>query len=274
MSAYFKTDGVARRRRHHGAALARIAAGLGQPGRDGRNGGTVSQALWRPVHGQRHQRESLVGQRVWRRDETEQVAGAAGAPEEEDHGHQRPLQQAGGRDGHSPRTDRQPAVGRADSEGTDRPVGDHDGPGPRQPRWPGHAAVQHRAGVRTADDRVSRDEFLDGVQLAHFVAERGFAGAQRGLSLPGVRQPVREPRQPAQPEHPGPGQGTRGQPRSRGQRERQSQTGRVPDQRARGGERSRIEPQDAEPGRRRAAPSSRWTARRTGCRKTSGSTRG
>ena len=33
------------------------------------------------------------------------------------------------------------------------------------------AAAQHRAGVRAADDRLPRDQFLDGVQLAHLVAD-------------------------------------------------------------------------------------------------------
>ena len=41
----------------------------------------------------------------------------------------------------------------------------------------GHGAIQHRSGVRTADDRISRNELLDGVQLAHFVADPGFAGS-------------------------------------------------------------------------------------------------
>ena len=65
----------------------------------------------------------------------------------------------------------------------------------------GHAAVEHRAGLRAADDGLSRDELLDGLQLAHLVAEPGFAGAERSLPVAGVGQPVRESRQPAQHEH-------------------------------------------------------------------------
>ena len=45
-----------------------------------------------------------------------------------------------------------------------------------------HPAVEHRAGLRTAHDRVSRDEFFDGVQFAHLLADAGFAGA--GGSVP------------------------------------------------------------------------------------------
>ena len=76
-------------------------------------------------------------------------------------------------------------------------AGHHRRPGDRQPRRPGHGAAEHRAGVRAADDRLPRDELLDGVQLAHLVAESRFAGAEGSLSVAGVRQPVREPRQPA-----------------------------------------------------------------------------
>ena len=247
--------------------VARITAGLGQPGRGGRNGGTVSQALWRPVHGQRHQRESLVGQRVWRRDETEQVAGAAGAPEEEDHGHQRPLQQAGGRDGHPPRTDRQPAVGRADSEGTDRPVGDHDGPGPRQPRWPGHAAVQHRAGVRTADDRVLTR------RTSRWRTARTFRGRARIRRSPNEVYPSLAFDNLFE---------------NRGSLRNQSILDRVRERAASlchevsASDNARLdeyltsvrEVEKRIERMRAAPPASRWTARRTGCRKTSGSTRG
>ena len=34
------------------------------------------------------------------------------------------------------------------------------------------AQSEHRAGLRAADDRLSRDQLLDGLQLAHLVAER------------------------------------------------------------------------------------------------------
>ena len=101
----------------------------------------------------------------------------------------------------------QPAVRRADSEGRGHPLGHQRRPDDRQPHRPGHAAAEHRAGVRAADDRVPRDQLLDGVQLAHLVAERRLAGAERSLPGAGVRHPVREPRQPAQPQHPRPREG-------------------------------------------------------------------
>ncbi len=185
----------------HGAALAGVAVGLGTDG-SRRTARAVSEAVCRAVHGQRHQRQSLVGPRQRRRDEIEQVALAARAVEEEDQRDQRPVQQARRRHGDSSGTDGEPAVGRADSEGRHRQSRHHDGSGPRQPHRAGHAAVEHRPGVRAADDRLSRDEFLDGLQLAHFVAKRRFAGAERGLSVARVRQPLRKSRQPALSEHP------------------------------------------------------------------------
>ena len=45
----------------------------------------------------------------------------------------------------------------------------------RQHHRTGHCAIERGTGVRSADDRVSRDEFTDGVQFAHFVAKPGFA---------------------------------------------------------------------------------------------------
>ena len=65
-------------------------------------------------------------------------------------------------------------------------------------------AAEPGPGLRAADHRLSRDEFLDGLQLAHLLAERDLAGADGGLSVAGVRQPVRQPRQPAEQEHPRP----------------------------------------------------------------------
>ena len=208
----------------------------------------VPEAICRPLHGQRHQRQPLVGPRQRRRDEAEPIAGAARADQDEDQRDQRPVQPAGGRHGHSPGTDGQSAVGRADPEGRDHQGGDHDGSGPRQSHRPGHPAPQHRPRLRAADDRLPRDELLDGLQLAHLVAKRGVAGPERGLPVAGVRQPVRESRQPALSEHPRPGARSRRDAEPSGERNRQSQAGRVPDQRSRsrdahrahaGGERQR-----------------------------------
>ena len=41
---------------------------------------------------------------------------------------------------------------------------------------------QHRAGLRTAHDRLSRDQFFAGLQLPHLLADAGFAGARGSLS--------------------------------------------------------------------------------------------
>ena len=46
------------------------------------------------------------------------------------------------------------------------------GPGARRATRPGDAAAQHGAGLRAAHDRLPRDELLDGLQLAHLLAQR------------------------------------------------------------------------------------------------------
>ena len=134
---------------------------------------------------------------------------AARAAEEEGQRHQRALQQALDRPGHSSGANRKPALGRAHHKGPGHPRRHHRRPDDRQPRRPGNAAAQHRARVRAADDRLPRDELLDGVQLAHLVAERRLAGAERGVPGAGVRHAVREPRQRPQSQHPRSRQGKR-----------------------------------------------------------------
>ena len=92
-----------------------------------------------------------------------------------------------------PGTDGQhPLRGRA-SEGGRPQGGDQHGPGPRQPPRRRDGPAQPRPGLRTADHRLSRDQLLDGLQLAHFLAERVLAGPHGGLPFPGLRQPVRQP---------------------------------------------------------------------------------
>ena len=54
-------------------------------------------------------------------------------------------------------------------------------------------------GLRAADHRLPRDQLLDGLQLAHLLAERHLARADGGLPVAGVRRPVRQPRDQAQP---------------------------------------------------------------------------
>ena len=100
-----------------------------------------------------------------------------------------------------PGADRQPAFGRAYSEGRHHPFGHQRGSDDRQPRRAGHAAIQHRAGLRAAHDRLSRDQFLDGLQFAHLLADAGFAGAGGSLPVARLGQPVRKSRQPAEYQH-------------------------------------------------------------------------
>ena len=104
---------------------------------------------------------------------------------------------------------------------------------------PGDGAAEPGPRLRAADHRLPRDELLDGLQLAHLLAERDLAGADGGLSVAGVRQPVRQPRQPAEPEHPRPRPRAGRQPQPAGQRGRPGQARRVPDERPRGREAGR-----------------------------------
>ncbi len=152
------------------------------------------------------------------------------------------------------------------------------GPDDRQPRRPGYAAIQHRAGLRAADDGLPRDELLDGLQLAHFLADAGFAGSGRSLPFAGVRQPVREPRQPAEHEHSRPREGSRrgAQPRRSAPATRPSWTNISPacakwKSASTACGRPRTRPTIWRSSR--TAPPSPWSGRRTACRKTCGSTR-
>ena len=82
------------------------------------------------------------------------------------------------------------------------------GSGARRPFRGGNRAAEPGAGMRAADHRLPRNEFLDGLQLAHLLAGRQLAGADGGLPVAGVRQPLRQPGQPADNQHPRPRQGT------------------------------------------------------------------
>ena len=97
--------------------------------------------------------------------------------------------------------------GRYDPEGRHHPSRRHRRSDDRQPNRPGHAAVEHRSGLRAADDGLSRDELLDGVQLAHLLAESGLAGPERSLSVARLGQSVRKSRQPSKHEHSRPSDG-------------------------------------------------------------------
>ena len=55
-------------------------------------------------------------------------------------------------------------------------------PDDRQPRRPGHAAIEPGARLRTAHHRIPRVQLLAGLQLSHLLAESRIAGSQRVLS--------------------------------------------------------------------------------------------
>ena len=107
-----------------------------------------------------------------------------------------------------------------------------------------------------------------------------FAGAQRSLSVAGVRQPVRKPRQPAQPEHPGPGRKIA--PRASAARSVRSDKAKLDEyltsvrEVEKRIERMRSDKDKADDTAPRATGSrcSRWSGRTTGCPKTFASTPG
>ena len=129
--------------------------------------------------------------------------------QDQDQRHRRPVQQV--RDGqrHPSGHDRQPADRRAAQARRDHAQRRQHGPDARQPHRPGHRAVEPGARLRGADDRLPRDQLLERLRLAHLVAERRLADAERDVSLARLRQPVREPRQHAQHQRPRPREGAR-----------------------------------------------------------------
>ena len=92
---------------------------------------------------------------------------------------------------HSSGSDRQHPLGCVVAEGS-RTAGRHQRrPGVGQSLGAGDGSTQHGAGLRTADHRLSRDELLDGLQFAHFLAECHVARPDGSLPFAGLRQPVR-----------------------------------------------------------------------------------
>ena len=197
----------------------------------------VPQAVRGAVHGQRHQRPPLVGQGRRRRDGAGQEPGAAGAVQGQAELHHRPVQQA---------------VDRAWASTPGRPATSCRACRCRRGRCSRAASAWTRCWPATsAQDTMQPSMVLGCEQPNTGYHETNFsmaysshiswstpalAGADGGLPLAGLRQPVREPGQPAHPEHPRPG--ARSRPRGLqppGQRQRPRQAGRVPDQRARGG---------------------------------------
>ena len=184
-----------------------------------------SQALRRAVHGQRHQPQSLVGQGRRRRNGTGQSLEPM-APFKTKMNVIRGLFNKRHRRGHPSRPDRQILSGASAAKGRRAARRHQHGPGAGQSPRRRDDAAEPGAGLRTADHRLSRDEFLDGLQLAHLLAKRDLAGADGGLSVAGVRQPVRQPRQHAEQKHSGPraGTGRQSEPASQRQPTRRSST--------------------------------------------------
>ena len=85
---------------------------------------------------------------------------------------QRPVQQARHRRRHPSRADRQHPLRRAAPEGRRAARRHQRRPGAGQPLRRGDRAAEPGPGLRAADHRLPRDELLDGLQLAHLLAER------------------------------------------------------------------------------------------------------
>ena len=190
-----------------------------------------------------------------------------------------PVQQARHGRRHPSGPDGQHPLGRGAAEGRGAQGGRQHGPGARRPPRRGDAAAQPRPGLRAADHRLSRDQLLDGLQLAHLLAGRALAGADGGLSVAGLRQPLRQPGEQADAEHPRPRQGACRRAEPPGQPGRPGEARRVSHQRPRGGKAGRAHPRDEGPGRRpgpgpRTPRPRRCRGPTTACPRTSASTCG
>ena len=64
------------------------------------------------------------------------------------------------------------------------------GPGARQSFPRANGSAEHGSRLRATRHRLSRIQFLDGLQFAYFVAKRDVARADGGVPLAGVRQSV------------------------------------------------------------------------------------
>ena len=190
-------------------------AGFGSTERDGRRRARQgrrrrAEALRRRLPGQRHQPESLVGQGQRRGDGAEPDAASRSS-----RSRRRSTSSTACSTSPRPGNGIHPGMtgnlltGRAAQARRHHPQRHQHGPGAGQPHRPGHRAVEHGARLRGADDRLPRDQLLERLRLAHLVAERRLADAERDVSLAGVRQPVREPRQPAQRQRPRSREGAR-----------------------------------------------------------------
>ena len=97
---------------------------------------------------------------------------AAGAAQGQDERHQRPVQQDATGVGIHPGQTGNILSGAPLPEGRRAARRHQHGPGARQPPRRGDRAAEHGPGLRAADHRLPRDELLDGLQLAHLLAER------------------------------------------------------------------------------------------------------
>ena len=120
----------------------------------------------------------------------QQDAVAPGAAQREDQRDRRSLRQGAHRPGHSSRPDRQPVIRRAHFERRHHPLGHQRGPDDCQPRGRRHAAIQHRAGLRSAHDGLPRVELFPGLQFPHLLAESGFARSGGSVPIARLGQPV------------------------------------------------------------------------------------
>ena len=152
--------------------------------------------------------------------------------------------------------------------GTRRPAGRRD---PRSPASSWAANSRSRA--------ITRPNFSMAYSSHISWQRRGLAGADGGLSVARLRQPLRQPGEPAHPEHPRPRQGARRRPEPPGEPRRPGEARRVPHQRPRGGNPGRAHPRDE--GQRpttgpatAGVPPRRCPAPTTACPRTSASTCG
>ena len=147
--------------------------------------------------------------RARRRHEAEQDARAAGAAEAEDQRHRRPLHQGATGQGIHPAQTGSLLSGAHIQKGAiihsgisvDQMIANNIGQDTPQSSIV-LACEQPMTGYHETN-------LLAGLQLAHFLADSGFAGAGGSLSVAGLRQPVRKSRQPAQHEHSRPREGSR-----------------------------------------------------------------
>ena len=188
--------------------------------------------LGRRVHGERHQPGYLVGARLRCRDGARALARAAGAVQGATELHRRAVQRCGDQRGHPSRTDGQPAVRRAADERPGDTRRDQLRSSARQPARGIVHSTEPRARLRAADDRLSRDELLDGLRLPHLVDEPHVAGAHGGVPVARVRLAVREPWLAAQPQPPRSREGAGVGPQDEGERLGPREARRISDQRA------------------------------------------